>query len=310
MISLQGKRAVIMTGLAAAVVVLLVVINLVYVSEKPDFFPVTANPAKPPGVLYTETAARLLEHELRGPGGWLPNDMLLSPTRLLDNKPNFQLGVLEVVRYSARILRDNLSRQRTTDTIDADCDKAFTCFSNDPRKWIMPSAEGKYKEGITALHKYSQRIEFKTARFYPRSDNLIQLLEQYVSLLGGINTRLLNASRKHVVAGDDRDNLPQSSPIPWHEIDDNFYYAQGVGYALYHMFQSLKGDFDQVLQDKNARVIAAAIIASLEETCFEPLIVTNGGKAGIFANHSSNLRVFLDDARQKTASLIRILDQG
>ena len=40
------------------------------------------------------------------------------------------------------------------------------------------------------------------------------------------------------------------------------------------------------------------------------LIVTNGGKNGILANHSNNLKVYLDDARQKMNSLITILDRG
>ena len=48
---------------------------------------------------------------------WLPND-LFWPTLFLDNMPNFQMGELEVVRYNIRVLRDNLSRMRTTDKLD------------------------------------------------------------------------------------------------------------------------------------------------------------------------------------------------
>ena len=69
-------------------------------------------------------------------------------------------------------------------------------------------------------------------------------------------------------------------------------------------------DFAPVLKDKNADIIMAEIIASLEETRFEPLVITRGGKDGILASHSSNLRVFLDDARQKINSLVTILAQG
>ena len=69
-------------------------------------------------------------------------------------------------------------------------------------------------------------------------------------------------------------------------------------------------DFQKVLDDKNSDVIMREIISSLEESYFEPTIVTNGRRSGILANHSNNLRVFLDDARQKMNSLIQMLDQG
>ncbi|MCP4715093.1 MAG: DUF2333 family protein, partial [Deltaproteobacteria bacterium] len=98
--------------------------------------------------------------------------------------------------------------------------------------------------------------------------------------------------------------------VPWYRIDDNFYLAQGVGYALFHLFKALRLDFGSVLKDKNAEVIMDDIIISLQEAYFEPLVITNGSKGGVFANHSSNLRVYLDDARQKANSLIKMLDQG
>ena len=290
-----------------AVLAVLYVFNMAYFSIKPDFFSVEKKAEAQQGLLFSTTLQQLLEHELDGSGGWIPNDTIISPTWALDNRPNFQLGVLEVVRYSSRVLRDNLSRQRSTDKIDPDCDGAFTSFSNDPRKWIMPSAEGKYKQGIRSISEYARRLEYGTSSFYPRSDNLIQLLEQYASLLGGVNTRLLNASRAQTSFSAD-DNSP--AKVAWTEIDDNFYYAQGVGYALYHMFQALQIEFEAVLRDKNAALIVSEIIISLREGYFEPVLVTNGSKNGVFANHSSNLRVFLDDARQKTNSLIRMLDQG
>jgi len=180
---------------------------------------------------------------------------------------------------------------------------------------MMPSAEGKYKDGIDSLREYARRLTKAEASFYPRSDNLIQLLEQYASLLGGVNTRLLNASKTLIPNPDAyRTARPgtnkQTAKAAWHTIDDNFYYAQGIGYGLYHMFKAISIEFAGVLSDKNATVIVNDIISSLEESYFEPFIVTNGSKDGILANHSSNLRVFLDDARQKTNSLISILDQG
>jgi hypothetical protein len=297
--------------------VLLYLFNMAYFSIKPDFFSVEKKVNLQKGVVFSDTIVKLIQRELDSSSGWTPNDIPPSPTWFLDNRPNFQLGVLEVVRYSSRVLRDNLSRQRTTDKIDMDCDKAFTNFSNDPYKWIIPSAEGKYKKGVEDLQRFIKHLKIEEENFYPRSDNLIQLLEQYVSLLGGVNNRLLNASRKidkrvDRSASDNKDEHGKYrfQHVPWRKIDDNFYYAQGVGYAIYHMFKAVHLEFIDVLKDKNAEIIVDDIITSFEESYFEPVVVTNGSKAGLFANHSSNLRVFLDDARQKINSLIRMLDQG
>lgn len=302
------KKTGIKITIAAGIIAVLYVVNMVYFSLKPAQFVLQRSTEGPSGLMVADTLARLMERELHGPGGWLPNDIALSPGWLLDNRPSFQLGVLEVVRYGAHALRDNLSRQRTTDKIDPDCDDAFTSFSNDPGRWIMPSAEAKYRHGIEFLDAYAGNLKQGSAHFYARSDNLITMLERYASLLGGATTRLLNASRPD--RNDTGENRALHEPVAWRHIDDNFYYAQGVGYGLYHVFQALALDFEKVLSDKNSDVIVREIIASLEESYFEPVIVTNGSRSGILANHSNNLRVFLDDARQKINSLITMLDQG
>ena len=298
------KKTIIKIAIAAGIIVLYGV-NMIYFSMKPAQFVLASSTEGPAGITMVETLARLMEQELNGPGGWLPNDMALSPGVLIDNRPSFQLGVLEVVRYGAHALRDNLSRQRTTDKIDPDCDEAFMRFSNDPGRWIMPSAETKFRDGIEFLNAYTGNLKQGGAHFYPRSDNLITMLERYASLLGGSTARLLNASRPAAEG-----NLSDHEPVAWSEIDDNFYYAQGIGYGLYHVMQAIALDFQKVLDDKNSEVIMREIISSLEESYFEPAIVTNGSRNGILANHSNNLRVFLDDARQKMNSLIQMLDQG
>jgi len=301
-------RKSIQAAIVFAIIVILFGVNMIYFSMKPAQFVLPATSEEPAGVMVADTLARLMEHELNGPGGWLPNDMVLSPGWLLDNRPSFQLGVLEVVRYSTHALKENLSRQRTTDRIDDDCENSFTRFSNDPYRWMMPSAEKKYRGGIASLDAYVENLKQGSAYFYPRSDNLIMILEQYASLLGGANARLLNASRPGT--SNAAEGLDSHAPVAWSRIDDNFYYAQGVGYGLYHVFQAILIDFEKVLNDKNSDQIAREIIASLEESYFEPTIVTNGSRSGILANHSNNLRVFLDDARQKMNSLIKMLDQG
>jgi hypothetical protein len=247
---------------------------------------------------------------------WLPND-LFWPTALLDNMPSFQLGVLEVARYNARVVRDNLSRMRTTDRLDPSAEAAFTNLSNDPFKWWFPSAESKWKEALGQLETYNRNLSSGKSHFYPRADNLIELLNQYLSLMGGVNTRLINAPRdlKSTLGVEEQKDKASPAPnvdidIPWRQIDDNFYYAQGVAYALHESFRAIRVDFHDVLADKNSLTLVDKILEILGRCHFEPLIVFNGDPDSVFANHSLNLSGIFNDARQKMNSLTVALMQG
>jgi hypothetical protein len=246
---------------------------------------------------------------------WLPND-LFWPTALLDNMPNFQLGELEVVRYNVRVLRDNLSRMRTTDRLDHQAEAAFTSLSNDPYKWWFPSAESRWKLANDYLEVYYRNLASGRSQFYPRADNLVELLNQYLSLMGGVNTRLVNAPRdilSTLALEEQKEKSPASVvdiDIPWRQIDDNFYYAQGVAFALCESFRAIKVDFQEVLTDKNCVALVDKILEILSRCQFEPLIVFNGDPDSIFANHSLNLSGLFNDARQKINSLTVALIQG
>jgi hypothetical protein len=228
--------------------------------------------------------------------------------------PNFQIGQLEVVRYSVRVLRDNLSRMRTTDKLDPYAEAAFTALSNDPYKWWFPSAESKWKLSEEGLQSFYENLLKGDSNFYPRADNLVELLNQYLSLMGGANTRLINApgdiKRTLSIEKDKEGQRLVDIDIPWSKIDDNFYYAQGIAYALYESFRAIKIDFKDVLIDKNSMELVHKILEDLERCHFEPLIIFNGDPDSIFANHSLNLSGVFNDARQKMNSLTVALMQG
>ena len=256
---------------------------------------VQSDPAAHTGHATVSMIIDLMDAQLNGRGGWLPNDLPLTPGAFLDNLPNFHLGVLQMVRHASRVLRDNLTRQRTSDAVHRETDLAYSKYANDPLKWWMPSAEGAFMSGNDALRRFRADLGGQ-AFFYPRADNLVQLLEALVSELGGVNTRLLQAS--------------EDGAVSWFKIDDNFYYAQGAAYASLGILRAAKADFERVLTDKNAMEILEKILKSLEDSQFDPILVTNGARDGLLANHSNNLKAFLDDARQKMNSLISILRQG
>ena len=265
------------------------------------------------GVIFTRALITLGDQLMVA---WLPNDKIY-PTILLDNPQNFQLGQLEVLRYSTRVLRDKLSRQRTTDKIDPYADQAFTDLNNNPTYWMWPSAESKYTEGVGALRRYQEGLKKGSSHFYGRADNLIELLDQYTSLLGGVNRRLANAPRdwperlSEETAGDRYTEGERVTRIkvPWTEVDDNFYYARGVGYAMRPMLLAVQWEFSEVLKIKRSMELLTNIIEELALANFEPWVVQNGDRDSIFANHSLTLMATLENVRQKLVDLKSILER-
>jgi hypothetical protein len=308
-----SKKRLLITVLLLGLVIFVLIV-MVMNSVKPDRIALGELDRNIRGTAFIRVNQILTKHLYEN---WLPND-LFWPTVLLDNMPNFQIGELEVVRYNSRVLRDNLSRMRTTDKLDPLAEAAFTALSNDPYKWWFPSAESKWKLAYKSLEMFYGNLTEKKSNFYPRADNLAELLTQYASLMGGVNTRLINAPRdmKITLAVEDepkgtvKGQKMVDIDIPWSHIDDNFYYAQGVAYALCESFIAIRIDFIDVLKDKNSVKLVDKILENLKRCYFEPLIVFNGKPESIFANHSLNLSGVFNDARQKVNSLIVALKQG
>jgi hypothetical protein len=277
----------------------------------PAFFEVGKADGKP-GYVFTSTLIQIGE-EMLNP--WLPNDIIY-PTIFLDNPQNFQLGELEMLRNTVRVLRDNLARLRTTDAIDENCDAAFVAFSNDPKRWIFPSPENRFGKAIDELKKYRNNLENGSATFYPRVDNLIQLLEEFNSRLGGINSQLARAPRDQAfalseeTAGDPylQGEKALQASIPWRRIDDNFYSARGVVYVLRQMMLATRYEFREVLEFKKSVELVDRIIELLDLCQFEPIYVANGGRSSFWPNHSLALLATTEDVRQKIGSLLSVLE--
>jgi len=287
------------------------IVIMIYHYDFPELKTVQPQTSKP-GILFSSTLIEMGDGMM---DAWLPND-LIYPTIFLDNPQNFQLGELELCRYAIRVLRDKLSRLRTTDTIDKNCDQAYVAISNDPERWLLPSAEDRFSLSFNELRKYKQRLESGDAKFFSRVDNLIELLDQFNSLLGGVNTRLSNAPRDQkftiseetagdeLIQGEKRVNIK----VPWSKVDDNFYYARGVAYGLRQIMYAVRQDFREVLELKRSIELVDRILELLDLCQIEPIYVANGGRGSLWANHSLTLLATTEDIRQKIRSLQGMLE--
>jgi hypothetical protein len=246
-------------------------------------YPPEASPAA--GEVFASTLAALVEHELDGWSGWRPNDFLLwSPSVLADNNANRQLGIIQAVRETARVFRDHLTKVSATE-YDPSLVEADTMFRNDERKFWFPSAESRYRDGVAALGRYVAGLKSAPQTSKPinhRNVELIRLFQTWSDLLGDAHANLLRENASYL------------------RTDDFFYHAQGFAHVMHHMTLALRREYASSLAGREALLDLFERVARSLGTAatLKPLVVLNGGPAGLFANHRRNLDTYIVDARQ------------
>ena len=277
-----------------------------------------------PGYTTTSTLIALSEWLIDKPGGFLAND-ITPPTIFLDNMPAFEYGALEQIRDLALVMRLDFSRSQSQSTGDKDLEIAQSKLNISHKNWAFPSAEGEYRDGISALKRYRQRLvsdDATDAQFYTRSDNLSDWLREVEKRLGSVSHRL-SASVGHErynteLAGDPTakqatktaaESLVKTS---WLDIDNVFYESRGATWAILHLLKAVEIDFADVLEKKNAQASLKQIIRDLEssqDTIWSPMIL-NGNGFGLVANHSLVMANYVSRANAALIDLRSLLEQG
>jgi hypothetical protein len=324
----RNRRALARTGgVAAGVLLILLLLLSWYWSREPDVFWVDWEQDGRPavtGYATTNTLLRVAQTLLEKPGGYLTNDVL-PPSLFLDNMPNWEFGVLVQVRDLARVLRNDFSRSQTQSVEDRDLAEVEPNFNFDNNSWILPSSESRYRKAIDHLESYQRRLLDQTqpdANFYARADNLREWLAVVEKRLGNLSQQLsasvgqvrVNtdlAGERAADAGQQRGGQIEVK-TPWLEIDDVFYEARGTAWALLHFLRAIEYDFRHVLADKNATVSLRQVIRELEAS-LAPMrspMVLNGSGFGMFANHSLVMASYLSRANQAITNLRELLAGG
>lgn len=276
------------------------------------------------GSATTAALIRVMETLLEKPGGYLHNDRF-PPGLWLDNLPAWEYGALIQSRDLARAMRESFSRSQSQSTEDQDLALAEPRFNFTADNWILPSAEGEYRDAIGYTRSYLKRLEDggnSDAQFYARADNLRHWLSNVDSRLGSLSQRLsASVGQRRLntdLAGDEaaRQSTPAPQEVevrtPWSEIDDVFFEARGSAWALLHFLRAVEVDFSEVLRRKNAAVSLQQIIRELEGTqqaVWSPVIL-NGGGMGILANHSLVMASYISRANAAIVDLRDLLAQG
>jgi hypothetical protein len=261
-------------------------INAVFPPDKPTV----------PGEIYASTLAAIMDHELHTGFGWRPNDFFLwGPKVGADNNADRQLGIIQAVRETTRIFKDHLTKV-SSNQYDPNLVIADTDFRNDAEKWILPSAESKYDDGIKHLRMYVAGLHTTppdSRELNTRAVELIRLIQTWTDLLGDAHANLYRTAK------DD------GSPVHSWDCDHYFYHSQGYAHVMYHMMQALEQEYaGQIKDDPVLKTLFDDSIDALGKAAvMKPLIVMNGSPDGLFANHRRNLDAYISEARQKMYSI-------
>lgn len=326
------RRRGLIAGGATALVALVIVTLVVgwWWSDPPDTFePASETEAVAErhdeeivtGYTTTVTLIHAVDVMLHKPGGYLYNDVM-PPGVLLDNVPSWEYGAVVQMRDLARSLRNDMSRSQSQSRENEELSQAEPRLNFNANSWIFPSTESEYEDALGYLRDYRARLAAGDADFYARADNLRSYLETAGQRLGGIVQRL-SASVGEWRVNTDLANDPAAASAqpparelrdetPWLQIDNEFYYARGATWALYHFLKATREDFSSVLKDKNAEATMDQLVRSLEaaQRPVSSPIILNGNGFGFFANHSLVMASYVSRANAALIDLRRLLEQG
>lgn len=276
------------------------------------------------GYVTTATLVTIGDTLLSKRGGYLSNDRF-PPGVWMDNVPEWEFGLLTMLRDTARVYRNDLSRSQSQSVEDPDLSEAEGKFFFDNNSWILPQTEDEYRDGLKLLESYLARLADQgqtNAQFYARADNLQQWLAAVETRLGSMSQRLSASVGKRQLntdlAGDAAASQATSAPkdqlvkTDWLMIDNVFYETRGYTWALIHLLHAMEEDFGDVLDKKNARVSLQQIIRELEptqDTLWSPMVL-NGDGLGLLANHSLVMASYIARANAAIIDLRTLLTQG
>jgi hypothetical protein len=257
----------------------------------------------PPGEIYASTLAAIMDHELHTGFGWRPNDFFLwGPKVAADNNSDRQLGIIQAIRETTRVFKDHLTKV-SSNQYDPNLVIADTDFRNDAEKWILPSPEGKYDDGIAHLRAYIAGLHTtppSSRELNTRAVELVRLVQTWTDLLGDAHANLYRATK------DD------GSPVHSWDSDHYFYHSQGYAHVMYHMMQALEREYAGQLKDDPVlkTMFDESIDALGKAALMKPVIVMDGSPDGLFANHRRNLDAYITEARQKMYSIREELERS
>lgn len=273
-----------------------------HIDDDPDFSPPTVKG----GSHSVAMAVGLIEREVNQ-AGWVANAPFFMPAAMLNNMPNYQIGMVGALGRFSFELEDQIGRERGSSAADPDLTEARSLLQYEPTVWIFKPgtiwptapAEQQYRDAAKALKRYNVRVANGEATFDARSDNLMAVLDRIALDLGAMSAELDTAiDHRHKTLG-----------LLDLKADKVFYRVKGASYTYYMLLKAMEPDFQQALENKQVKPIYDQMLAELKKAALMlPLVVNNGSLSGqVFPNHLANQGFHLLRARTKMREITDIL---
>jgi hypothetical protein len=253
------------------------------------------------GAVLSAAIRNRLEQELDSTFGWSINDLIISPTRWLDNRANRQRldnranrqrGTIFATRMMTTFYSTNLAKYGKVDKENKNLKEArekFFAFSSD--SWWFPSSESQYKKGISELKQYEADLITGSANavFNLRTDDMYNLLEFIIS------KQFLDQPLGLLVQSNDE--------VAYTELDDRIYYTQGVILVLRDVLRTFVHLYPEVTE-KGGRENIRIAFREMNQICtFDPLLVLRGDHDSVMADHRGKVARYLIAIRERINDL-------
>jgi len=244
------------------------------------------------GAVLSASIRNRLEQEMNSTFGWSVNDLIISPTRWLDNRANRQRGTIFATRMLTTYFSTNLAKYGKVDAENNDLKEArekHFAFTSD--SWWFPSSEDQYEKGIELLKKYeADLVKGDTnAIFNLRTDDMHNMLEFIIS------NQFLDQPLGLLVQSNDE--------VPYTELDDQIYYTQGIILVLRDTLRAFIHLYPEV-KEKGGKENIAIAFREMDQICtFDPLIVLRGNHDSIMADHRGKIARYLIAVRERINDL-------
>jgi len=223
---------------------------------------------------------------------WTPSLPFFFPASILDNMPNFQLGIINGVSKFTTSLEKRIDAKIQDKENNSKLYKAATLLRYPGTIWMfdphnkikpVPSASNQYRKARRLLIKYNQSLISGQNNFYKNPLDLEYILQK---------TKLNLAQSSNQLSATIREN---SSSFVDFSADDIFYYNQGKIYAYYLLLKALGHDYKDIIVKYGQYQNWIATIKALEEAIkIQPLIIRNGMLNSISVpNHLSYLNAYI-----------------
>jgi hypothetical protein len=274
------------------------------IDDDPNFAVETSAPEG--GSHTVAVAADLIDREINT-HRWVANDPFFMPGSMLDNMPNYQMGIVAAVSRFGIELADQIARTRGSSQVDPDLNNAAGLLRYPGTVWIFDlqtswaptaSSESQYRRAMEALRSYNQRLSAGQATFDARADNLLGTLDRVAADMGSSSAAI-------------DQHLEESGFFPDWTADDLFYNNKGRLYAYYLLMRALQVDFADVIGE---RQLAGAWNQTLESlrlaATLQPWVIVNGAPDGqLMPSHLAAQGFFLLRARTQLREISNILQK-